>query len=776
MLNRRSLRRNRGIWWVFAVPLIVVVLVVIIVQNEPEHDGISRAAACKAVALSLAEADEIRDEAAEEKSYFSAADQRQWYVTYMDYLYRIGIISEDMMPPAMQIAEGMLTYEEVQYLAEQVLESNHVDAMTSENVRFSVKQKIADLIHVNDRNRTRPFPEEQWWYVYHELCLLAPEDQQVVEETLQIYGTPDNMEDAPAWTAYTDQGFYGFDGLSLGRYIDREIRVLARGDELIRVIEKTSDQVTYRNVWITEAENQLLKGYFEDIIRYFSVEKKLSNPQDMVNQLADIQLKNGKVERVVLKRDKITAKVLAVKDDSIELEGYGPVPLDDHFSVYKTYGTFERQSLEQILVGYDTQEFVVADGKICAAMIVRTFNAQSIRVLLMDTGFHSLFHQNISLEFLSDGVWIQDEKEHVFHDGDTIELTAGDERLKGGRMIFKPSDESVGIRVTSLERGQGVPAYQGRLEISDEEDGLVLVNELYLEDYLKSVLPSEMPLSYDMEALKAQAVCARTYAYRQIQGNTYMRYGAHVDDSTNFQVYNNSQSGSAGDAAVNETYGQFLMYGDDMAETYYFSTSCGHTTDAAIWGADLDRVPYLKAKAVRESGGSLDLTTNNAFGEFIKGNGNGFEANYAMYRWTTQITGKQLEQKISDLGTITQVAVSKRGAGGIGSVLVVEGTEGRREYQGESRIRSILGTTELVIRRNDGSTVTGWPALPSAFIYIERSQPNENGVTTFTIYGGGYGHGIGMSQNGAQAMAKRGWSYEDILEFFYEGTKLKTVY
>ena len=62
-----------------------------------------------------------------------------------------------------------------------------------------------------------------------------------------------------------------------------------------------------------------------------------------------------------------------------------------------------------------------------------------------------------------------------------------------------------------------------------------MINELYLEDYLKKVVPSEMPASYEKEALKTQAVCARTYAYRQIQGNTYGAYGAHVDDSTSFQ-------------------------------------------------------------------------------------------------------------------------------------------------------------------------------------------------------------------------------------------------
>src|SRR5699024_9658334 len=129
------------------------------------------------------------------------------------------------------------------------------------------------------------------------------------------------------------------------------------------------------------------------------------------------------------------------------------------------------------------------------------------------------------------------------------------------------------------ERGYGKPSYCGHLEVTDEEGGLALVNELYVEDYLKRVVPSEMPPSYEKEALKAQAVCARTFAYEQILGNSYSQYGAHVDDSTNFQVYNNAARDSRTDAAVDETYGQILMYEGEPIEALYFSTSCGVTAD-----------------------------------------------------------------------------------------------------------------------------------------------------------------------------------------------------
>ena len=90
-----------------------------------------------------------------------------------------------------------------------------------------------------------------------------------------------------------------------------------------------------------------------------------------------------------------------------------------------------------------------------------------------------------------------------------------------------------------------------------------------------------------------------------------------------------------------------------------------------------------------------------------------------------------------------------------------------------SQIRSILGNTALVYNRKDGSTYTGWDTLPSAFIYIENSGTDENQVTSFTIYGGGYGHGAGMSQNAAQGMAQEGKTCAEILNFFYQGTDLE---
>lgn len=110
----------------------------------------------------------------------------------------------------------------------------------------------------------------------------------------------------------------------------------------------------------------------------------------------------------------------------------------------------------------------------------------------------------------------------------------------------------------------GNPSYAGTLDLYATSEGVVMVNELPLENYLCKVVPSEMPASYQKEALKAQAICARSYAYRQIMDYAYPEYQAHVNDSTDYQVYNNSASQQAATEAVQETAGKVLKYNGNI--------------------------------------------------------------------------------------------------------------------------------------------------------------------------------------------------------------------
>ena len=751
--------KNRMIAWVSGVVLVVVTLMVIIVKLEPPRDGIIRAQAMKAMALALTDKEECEKRAKERgTSHFSAKEKDNWFVKYMDYLYDEGYLDPELTPASLASAQGYLTYAEAAYMAGQVSGKLKLQAGSTRN------------------NRDQAFPEEDWWQLYGSILKETDPEGKVEEMEAVLYGTPSNLDQAESWTAYTTVGNFGFQGLALDAFLDCEIRFLARSGEMI-TSSLVSRNVVYENVWLAESDGRHFKAYLGTAYREFPVSAKLGGEDGMAGNLADLHMEDGKLVKITMKRDRLSGKVLSVTEDAIEIEGYGEIPLAPNFHVYKVYGDFKVLNASDILVGYNLQEFVAADGKLCAALLEREFDAKTIRVLLMDTGFKSVFHASADL-VLGSGADLEYENAKGKMVGERLEagtqLTVGPDSpyLEYGRMIITP-DEPEAITIRSIERSQGTPVYSGSLEIKGTPEGLVLVNDLFLEDYLTKVVPSEMPPSYEKEALKAQAVCARTYAYRQIQGNTYSQYGAHVDDSTNFQVYNNTSANDKSTQAVKETYGKMLFYEDKPIEAFYFSTSCGRTADAGVWGTDSGKYPYLRAVEVKEGGKSLGKEDNDGFESYIKREDViAYDTSYPMFRWQTDLPADVASAQISGAGQIQDMTVTDRGPGGIAGELTVTGSDGTVTIKGQSAIRSALGNPSLIITKKDGGTMTGSATLPSAFIAIEK-RTGEDGSLSFHIYGGGFGHGVGMSQNVAQGMAKTGKGYKQILDFFYHGTELR---
>ena len=532
-LNEKDLKINKKqmILWMGGILAAVILLMVFIVKVEPPAEGISRAEAAKALALVFEDPQTLEDMASErENSSFTDKEKGNWFVKYMDYLYEKGYLDTEITPATLTSAQGNLTYEDVNTVAEKL------------------SSGLEKQVGMTRWNKKKTFSRNDWWELYKAIVKETDKDGNMKEVSAVLFGTPSNMEQAESWTAYTTEGTFGFQGLALDAYLDCEIRFWARGQEMAGMTQIVSEEPVYKNIWVSDVKKDQFTVYIGKYVRTFTAEGKLASQAEEKNEelrscVADLHMEKGKLKKITVKKERVRGKVLAVTDESIELEGYGCVPIDDNFHVYKTYGDFQVLGKGNILVGYDLQEFVAADGKLCAAVLEQPFDAETIRVLIMDNGFKQIFHDTIELTANCDGELIYEKEngenqESSFKKGDTFSYEASDKKLENGRMILKPED-SEGITVTSLERGQGQPTYSGSIEVKAEEGGLVLINELYLEDYLKKVVPSEMPASYEKEALKAQAVCARTYAYRQIQGNAYGQYGAHVDDSTRCQVYNN---------------------------------------------------------------------------------------------------------------------------------------------------------------------------------------------------------------------------------------------
>ena len=742
--------------WILGIPVIVLTLILVILICEPEKSGITRAAAAKSVALALLSPEELKNwEKEYGASHFAADEVGEWYVPYLDYLYENGYLDEAETPADRERAEGLLTYREAARIAEQASGS------------------LKRLVSENRRNGTKAYPEEDWWLLYDSLLKELDPEKTVHTESIRIYGTPENIQGCPAWTAYTSLGTLTFYGLSLDSYVDHELTVWVRDTELIHVQKDEGQNTLYRNVWILDGDNQGLMVYIGDIQRKIPFRKSYKKTEELIGNLADLTMEHGKIAKVSVKKERISGKVLAVQDTAIELEGYGSVPLDEEYKVLKTYGDIKRQQLSDILVGSDSQEFVVAKGKICAVIKEREDAADQIRVLILGDGFQSRYHERIEITCPGSVRKVQGDSETMLDPGSVVSVTSGDGTCSAQRLILEPQDGSE-LTVTSLNRAQGQPSYAGRLEILDTDDGLVLVNELELEDYLKKVIPSEMPSSYEKEALKAQAVCARTYAFMQRKSNTYSAYGAQIDDSTQFQVYNNVDPDEKTAQAVQETYGKMLYYNGNPITAYYFSTSCGTTTNASIWDSDPEDTPYLRCLSLQTARSRLSFASEEAFASFIKKKDfPAYDASYPLYRWNFRTNGTIIASHVGGVGKITGVSVTERGPGGVAMKLLVKGSEGETTISGQNAIRSALGDASLTLNLMDGKTSDGWSLLPSGFLAIEETGTDEQGVVQFRVYGGGYGHGVGMSQNGAQGMAKAGMGYEEILKYFYDGVTIE---
>lgn len=588
-----------------------------------------------------------------------------------------------------------------------------------------------------------------------------------------------------------------------------------------------------KNVWITDAEADRITIFCDGEKETFFLEAETEGsdsvpaPEQMREQLADVELTDELVSAVVLKTDKFTGRVLSANENGIEIEGRGRIPLAEDYKGYRLYRELTMCTFADLTFGYANADFIQENGEICGILLAREANMEDIRVLIKTSDYVDILHTEVILTANSDfllqygsGENIQEE---LFPKGDKITIDMDSDYFVGERISIVPAVLTGRIQLLSVNRSQGIPSYRGHIELLRTAEGIAVVNELPLEEYLFSVVPSEMPASYPLEALKAQAICARTYAYGHMLRAGYPRYGAHVDDSTSYQVYNNITEADSTTTAVKETYGQMILTDEGIvANTYYYSTSCGVGTTASIWKTvEAQMLDYLKSSRLSQSpenpvqtddgavaAGSTEITAETiaeelseeeSFRDFItQTHAEDYEAQEGWYRWTYTVKeidvdriletlknryeangkliltlkdGDYSSQSIKNFSKVTDITIVKRGPGGVADELVIATDKGTYKIISEYNIRAVLcdGVTRVV--RQDGSEVSMPILLPSAFFVIEPSHDKKN-MIGYNIIGGGFGHGVGMSQNGAKNMALQGLGAEQILNFFYEGCKI----
>ena len=343
------------------------------------------------------------------------------------------------------------------------------------------------------------------------------------------------------------------------------------------------------------------------------------------------------------------------------------------------------------------------------------------------------------------------------------------------------------LGVKDLTR-KGKPAlYHGAFELIQSKDrkGFYLVNLVEIQEYLKGVVPNEMPVRFGLEALKAQTVAARNYV---LTPRTQAYEEFNVVDSVASQVYFgvNTESDLA-TRAVMETDGIVALYNNEPILALYSSTAGGYTESYAYAFSDpLTKMfpsinkPYLVA--VPDKSEFQPMEEEEKAREFYETKVPSFDIESPYYRWKKEWAVGELENVLKstlvtqsktgfvhpafkqgdDLGKIKDIKVMRRGASG--KVIELEIMTSKGCYR---------VAKELVIRRvfqKDGIS------LPSANIFFDNKSDNYGNITDVVIYGGGYGHGVGMSQYGAGYMAtKLNQPYYNILRHYYTGINLGTM-
>lgn len=780
-----------------------------------KEEGITRAEAYRL--LSFLQYDKGERERLEKGITYSGNAEAGWYDPYVNAVWKMGLIESNItVNPTDALSYGICK----EYIDKLITKMPELQGVY-EGLAF-------DFTKADEKMDTKDFIE-----LYKALVTLLPQEKQkITEETLFVLGTEEDEHGADRLITDMGKFYYEHTLEQVAPYMDKGIRAYVCKQEIILLSEVTTEPMILQNIWLKLGEGTKLDTFINGIDKEFETKYELS--QRVEGMVCDITIEDQKVVKILRKPDSIKGKVLRTGQDYIEIEGYGKIPLEKNYRIYKLYGKLSVEPTNSILVGYENTEFVVSLGKISAALIKESIKAQNIRVLISTSGYQSYYHDRIELTATSDFILSIQDMEKEYKKGEAVTLEPGNALLAQGRLKVTTKDEGGRIQLRSIERSDGIPSYRGSIEIAEGERGLLVVNELPLEEYLYAVIPSEMPTYYGLEALKVQAVCARSYAYKHLLANSLSQYGAHVDDSVAFQVYNNISENEDSILAVKDTYGKVIEYQNEVITAYYFSTSCGHTADAgSVWANGQD-YPYLKGKLLyaktedeediadgaAESGASdmtgyleqqySDLSTEENFRSFIEAKDVAtYDSGFNWYRWRVTMkvndikkvinqnlssryqanpeliltkTGQNDEQEavfesvpVDSVGDIVDILVGKREASGIISELIIVGSDKTVKVKTEYNIRALLAPVYDTVIRQDDSEVNGLTLLPSAFFLIDKKE-KEGKLNAITLVGGGYGHGVGMSQNGVKALADAGLDYERILQYFYTDTSLAVIY
>jgi SpoIID/LytB domain protein len=341
------------------------------------------------------------------------------------------------------------------------------------------------------------------------------------------------------------------------------------------------------------------------------------------------------------------------------------------------------------------------------------------------------------------------------------------------RYYFSNLEISSGKNLIKVNQGktpETVRLYPGRLELQPNAYGTyTLVNEVPLETYLRGVVPYEIGINAPTAALEAQAVIARTYVLSNLRRFAVDGYQLCAD--THCQVYYGLKGvAPSTDSAIASTRGMVLTFQNQLVDALYSSTTGGVTASFSdVWNGE-DR-PYLRpvidtANDVWQLSGR-SLASEENFLQFISLDQEFNESGEDLFRWRKESSLEDITKGLqkflrvknspfAKLKKVEEMEVKERSSSG--RILKLD-------------VKTDIGTFSLY----KDEVRSAFAAPKSTLFYLQPLNKGKPGLWGYAFVGGGFGHGVGLSQIGAQNLAKLGWSSQKILQFYYPGTQIQAL-
>ncbi len=708
---------------------------------------------------------------------FEDTDQNKWYDKYINAAYIKGDISgvtEEEFAP-----EESLTLTQTQYL---------------------IQKYDKDIkIKIDETNKDLPISYALWCEIYKNMIT----DTEILEDSFVILDTYNTNSKLEQNYAITDKGIFCFEGLEVDTYINKKIKVLKKDLDIIAILEIVETEPTITRAYIQSV------GDGSAIIYVGGLKKSLKFENDLIKQenagmFADIKINEDNITDITFIANEINGEIKKVTQNEIIINNQSYI-LDEDFKVYSiTDGNIIYKSINDLYVGQDIAKFYSkgSENKLYCALIYKDADFSQINVLINKSSDTTYFTE---IQISSEGGFKLYTKDSVVeYKADEILVINKDndfDMTETESLKLELLDETKGFNIKNLQNEDNI--FLGNLEIRKDEENYILLNNISLEDYIAGVLYSSN-LSYkNLEFLKAFAVINRSIAIYNINQNNFKQYGANIDNIT--LLYNKSNLDEDIKTAVLNTEGQVIKYDGEIIYPNYFEASAGVTANSGEIWADknfktypAETKPYLISKILFEDTIYEDLQEEINANIFFKSKDINFiEKDGKWTRWTCEYTPQDINKKIeefynkypyfiktycdgeyiyspiSSIGDIKDINIMKRGEAGNVMQIEIVGTE-----------NSVLLCTDTVIREffdidnfidNLGERQDNISKLPSSFFVFDKVYTEDSKISKIVFYGGGYGHGVGLSLNGANNLAAEGKNYEEILNYFYTDVYVEEI-